>query len=200
MDMRSGTYLGGSPEMGLMSAALVEMGRFYDLPATSAGCTADAHQPGADAVLEKVITSISPVLVGSDIIVGFGEIESDQLLVLEQIVVDNEIAHFCERVFQGVDSDPEKILTNDILEVGPGGNFLARKSTRKMARSDEFHLASLLDRHTLDQWIQLGKPSMYSNARKKVEEILAGPVQDPLPEDISQKLEELLAKADRELG
>jgi trimethylamine--corrinoid protein Co-methyltransferase len=200
MDMRSGAYLGGTPEMGLMSAALVEMGRFYDLPATSAGCTADAHQPGADAVLEKVITSISSVLVGSDIIVGFGEIESDQLLVLEQIVVDNEIAHFCERVFQGVDSDPEKILTNDILEVGPGGNFLARKSTRKQARSGEFHLASLLDRHTLDQWLQLGKPSMYSNARKKVEEILAGPVQDPLPEDISQKLEELLAKADRELG
>jgi trimethylamine--corrinoid protein Co-methyltransferase len=112
----------------------------------------------------------------------------------------NEIAHFCERVFQGVDSGQEKILTTDIFEVGPGGNFLARKSTRKEARSGEFLLASLLDRHTLDQWLQLGKPSMYSNARKKVEEILAGPVQDPLPEDVSQKLEELLAKADRELG
>jgi trimethylamine--corrinoid protein Co-methyltransferase len=200
MDMRNGTYLGGTPEMGLMSAALVEMGRFYNLPATSAGCTADARQPGADAVLEKVISSIAPVLIGSDIIVGFGEVESDQLLVLEQIVVDNEIAHFCERVFQGVDSDSEKILTQDILDIGPGGNFLARKTTRKLARSNEFLLAGLLDRHTLDQWNRLGKPSMYSNARKKVEEILAGPVQDPLPESIIQKLEEILAKADRELA
>jgi trimethylamine:corrinoid methyltransferase-like protein len=114
-------------------------------------------------------------------------------------VVDNEIAHFCERAFQGVDSDLEKILTKDILEVGPGGNFLARKSTRRLARSSEFYLASLLDRHTLDQWLQLGKPSMYSNARKKVEEILAQPLQDPLPEDISCKLEEILVKADRNL-
>jgi trimethylamine--corrinoid protein Co-methyltransferase len=198
-DMRNGAYMAGTPEMGLMSAALVEMGRYYDLPACSAGCTADARQPGAEAVLEKVISTLPPVLAGSDILIGFGEIEGDQLLVLEQIVVDNEIAHFCERVFQGVDSSPEKVLTDDIVKVGPGGNFLSRKSTRKFARGTEILYADLLDRHTLDQWTKLGKPSMYSNARKKVEEILAGPVQDPLPEIVLQKLEDILVRADREL-
>ena len=91
-------------------------------------------------------------------------------------------------------------MAQDVLEIKPGGNFLSRKSTRTMARSDEFLLASLLDRHTLDQWTQLGKPSMYTNARKKVEEILAAPVQDPLAEDVSQKLDEILARADRELN
>jgi trimethylamine--corrinoid protein Co-methyltransferase len=199
MDMRNGAFLGGTPEMGLMSAALSEMGRFYGLPATSAGCTADARQPGPDAVLEKLITSITPVLAGSDILVGFGLVESDQLLVLEQIVVDNEIGHVCERAFQGVDSDPEKNLTDDIIRVGPGGNFLAQKSTRNLARSGETYLTGLLDRHTLDQWLELGKPDMYSNARKKVEEILATPVEDPLPEDVFGKLDEILARADREL-
>lgn len=199
MDMRNGAYVGGSPEMGLMSAALVEMGHSYGLPSGSAGCTADARQPGPDAVLEKLITGLPPVLCGSDIIIGFGEVESDQLLVLEQIVVDNEIARFCERVLLGVDSSPLKTLTQDMLEVKPGGNFLSRNSTRGMARSDEFLLASLLDRHTLDQWTQLGKPSMYSNARKKVEEILTAPVEDPLDDSASQKLEGILARADKEL-
>ncbi len=199
MDMRNGAYLGGTPEMGLMSAALVEMGRFYDLPATSAGCTADARQPGPDAVLEKLITSITPVLVGSDILVGFGAVESDQLLVLEQIVVDNEIAHVCERAFQGVDSGPEKSLTDDIIKVGPGGNFLAQKSTRNLARSGETYLTGLLDRHTLDQWLELGKPDIYSNARQKVEEILAAPVEDPLPEDVFGKLDGILDRANQEL-
>jgi trimethylamine--corrinoid protein Co-methyltransferase len=199
-DMRNGAYVGGSPEMGLMSAALVEMGRYYGIPSTSAGCTADARQPGPDAVLEKMITCLPPVLAGSDIIIGFGEIESDQLLVLEQIVVDNELAHFCERVLRGVDSDPQKILTQDIHDVKPGGNFLTRKSTRQLARSEEFHLSSLLDRHTIDQWRQLGQPCMYSNARKKVDEILAGPIQDPLGEDVSGKLDEILSRADLELA
>ncbi|MEW6239371.1 MAG: trimethylamine methyltransferase family protein [Chloroflexota bacterium] len=199
MDMRNGAYLGGTPEMGLMSAALVEMGRFYGLPATSAGCTADARGPSPDAVMEKLITSITPVLVGSDILVGFGAVESDQLLVLEQIVVDNEIAHICERVVQGVDSGPEKSLAEDIVQVGPGGNFLKRRSTRQLARSGETYLPSLLDRHTLDQWEELGRPGMYTNARQKVEEILAAPVEDPLPEDVVSKLDEILARADREL-
>lgn len=196
MDMRNGAYVAGSPEMGLMSAALAEMGRFYALPSTSAGCTADARQPGPDAVLEKLVTSIAPVLCGSDIVVGFGEVEGDQLLVLEQIVVDNEIARFCERLFRGVDSSLQRSLTDDLLAIQPGGNFLTRKSTRQLARSDEFLLASLLDHHTLEQWVQLGKPSMYSNARQKVEEILSAPVQDPVADETTQRLDELLAQAD----
>lgn len=199
MDMRNGAFLGGTPEMGLMSAAITEMGRFYELPATSAGCTADARQPGADAVLEKLVTSISPVLSGSDILVGFGAVESDQLLVLEQIVVDNEIAHLIERIFQGVDSSPEKVLTDDIVKLGPGGVFLTVKSTRKLSRSNETYRSGLLDRHTLDRWLEFGKPSLYSNAREKVEEILASPLEDPLPEDVIQKLDEILSKADQVL-
>jgi trimethylamine--corrinoid protein Co-methyltransferase len=199
MDMQNGAFLGGTPEMGLMSAAMIEMGRHYDLPSCSAGCTADAREPGADTVLEKVTTTITPVLAGADIIIGMGVLESDQLLVLEQIVVDNEIAHLCERILLGVDSSPDRILTDDVHQIGPGGNFLSRKSTLKFARGKEAYNSSLLDRHTLDQWLQLGKPSMYSNARKKVEEILAQPVQDALPEDISNKLEEILIKADKEL-
>ncbi len=200
IDFRTGSYTAGTPEMGLMSAALAEMGRFYGLPATSAGCTADARSPGPEAVLEKMTTSIAPVLSGSDILVGFGELEGDQLLVLEQIVVDNEIAHICERLFQGINSEPEKILTSDILEVGPGGHFLGRKSTRRLSRTDEFYLPSLLDRHTLEQWQELGRPSMYTNARKKVEEILAGPVEEPLPDHTRGVLDEILARAERQLS
>jgi len=199
IDFRNGAYTAGTPEMGLMSAALAEMGRHYNLPSTSAGCTADARSPGPEAVLEKMTTSIAPVLSGSDILVGFGELEGDQLLVLEQIVVDNEIAHVCERLFQGIDSTPEKILTEDILEIGPGGHFLGRKTTRKLSRTDEFYLSNLLDRHTLEQWLELGKPDIYTNARKKVIEILDAPIEDPLPDNVFQALDEILAKADQKL-
>jgi trimethylamine--corrinoid protein Co-methyltransferase len=199
IDFRNGAYTAGTPEMGLMSGALAEMGRFYALPATSAGCTADAREPGPQAVLEKFITTIVPVLAGSDVIVGFGEVEGDQSLVLEQIAVDNEIAHLCERVFQGIDSAPDKILTDDILKVGPGGHFLAQKSTRRLARTDEFYLPALLDRNTLEAWQALGQPNLYRNARQKVEEILAAPVEDPLPEDVCGKLDGILARAEREL-
>ena len=200
MDFRNGAYLGGSPEMGVMAAALVQMGRFYNLPVSSAGCTADAKQPGPEAVLEKMMTTLPPVCAGADIIVGFGEIESDQVLFLEQIVVDNELAHFCERIFSGVDSSPDRDLYDDIAQVGPGGNFLKSRHTRQIARSDEFFYPNLIDRHTYETWLDLGKPTMYTKAREKVDEILASPLVDPLPESISRELDEILLSADKELA
>jgi trimethylamine--corrinoid protein Co-methyltransferase len=181
------------------TCAMVEMGRFYNLPSTSAGCSTDAKQPGAEAVLEKFLTALPSVLVGSDIIVGFGEIESDQTLVLEQIVVDNEIAHLCKRLYEGIDTAQENYLFDDIAQVGPGGNFLKCKSTRKAARSAEFYLPRLLDRNPYDAWLALGKPNMYTYARQIVTEILAAPISDPLPQDTIEELDEILQKADREL-
>jgi trimethylamine--corrinoid protein Co-methyltransferase len=199
MDFRNGAYLGGTPEMGLMSAALTEMAHFYGLPSSSAGCTSDAKQPGPEAIMEKIFTTIPPVLAGSNVIVGFGEIESDQLLVLEQIVVDNEIAHYCERVAQGINTDEGNVLTNDVIKVGPGGNFLALRSTRSAARSDEFYLANLVDRHNRDAWLELGKPSIYSKAHEKVNEILNTPLMDPIPESVLQKLDDILNAAEKEI-
>jgi trimethylamine:corrinoid methyltransferase-like protein len=200
MDFRNGAYLGGSPEMGLMAAGLTQMGRFYNLPTGSAGCTSDAKQPGPEAVLEKLITTLPPAGAGADIIVGFGEIESDQVLVLEQLIVDNELAHFVERLVAGIQSDGSKDLYPDILQVGPGGNFLKSRHTRLAARSDEFFYPALTDRHTYANWLELGKPTMYTQAREKVEQILAGPPVDPLPESIDQELEAILQAADRELA
>lgn len=199
VDFRTGAYLAGTAEMGLQSAALVKMGRFYELPSTSAGMTTDAKEPGAEAVLEKVITTQPGVQAGSDIIVGFGEVDSDQVLHLEQILVDNEIAHFCERLQQGIDVTSKKDLFEDIKHVGPGGHFLASKNTRDAARSEEFYKGRLSNRQPYETWLDLGKPTMYPAARKKVEEILACPNVDALPDELAVKLDDILRRADREL-
>jgi trimethylamine--corrinoid protein Co-methyltransferase len=200
MDFRNGAYLGGTPEMGLMAAALTQMGRYYLLPTGSAGCTSDAKQAGPEAVMEKLLTTIPPVCAGADIIVGLGEIESDQLMVLEQLVVDNEIAHFCERLYAGVDTDPTKDLSGDIAQHAANGNYLVSKNTRLTARSSEFYYPALTDRHSFDSWVNLGKPTMYKNARERVEEILATPMVDQLPESVSNELNEILNAADKELA
>jgi trimethylamine--corrinoid protein Co-methyltransferase len=199
LDFRAGGYLAGNPEMGLQSAAMTTMGRFYHLPSTSAGCTSDAKQPGPEAVIEKIITTLPSLMVGSDIIIGMGEIESDQNLILEQLVVDNEIAHLCERLVEGVDAAPERDLFSDIAQVGPGGNYLKARSTRQASRSTEFYLPKLIDRHPYEAWVSLGKPSMYSAARQKVQEIIQSPQVDPLPEGVLGRLEDILRRAAQDI-
>jgi trimethylamine--corrinoid protein Co-methyltransferase len=200
VDFRNGAYLAGTPEMGLQSAALVVMGRHYGLPSSSAGCTSDARQPGAEVILDKLVTTIPAVCAGSDIIVGTGEIESDQLLILEQVVVDNEIGRLCQRLYDGVDARTEMDFYEDVVQVGPGGHFLGSRNTRRAARSSEFYMSNLLDRHTYEAWLRLGKPSVYTRAREQVQQILAGPLVDPLPEAVSSRLDEILSAADTELA
>jgi trimethylamine--corrinoid protein Co-methyltransferase len=198
-DLQAGGFLEGSPEMVLQTAARGEMARFYGLPNTQAGCLTDAKEPGAQAIMEKLITTLPLVLGGVDLVQGPGALETSGMLCLEQIVVDDEIANLCKRLKDGVDMSEEKDLFEDIKKVQPGGHFLAQKSTLRACRSGEFYQPVLSDRNAFERWSRLGRPDVYSKAREKVEEILAAPQKDPLPDDTVGKLEEIARKADAEL-
>jgi trimethylamine--corrinoid protein Co-methyltransferase len=199
MDFRSGAFLAGTPEMGIQSAALTTMGRFYGLPTMGAGCATDAHDTGPEACIEKLITMLPSVSAGADIVVGYGELDGDQTLVLEQILVDNELAHLVLRMVDGVDGRAGAELFEDVAEVGPGGNFLAMPATRRAARSGEFYEPSLIGRATYDAWQALGRPTMYDRARQRVREILDGPLVDPVPDATLAEVDRILAAADAEL-
>ncbi len=200
MDFRSGAFLAGTPEMGIQSSALTTMGHFYGLPTSAAGCSSDAHEAGPEAVIEKLVTMFPPAAAGADIVIGFGEIDGDQTLLLEQILVDNELARYVDRLIRGVDAGPGAELLDDVAEVGPGGNYLAMPSTRTASRSGEFLEPSLIGRIGLDAWKGAGRPSMYSRARDKVRAILAGPEVDPLPDAVRAETDRILAEADAALA
>jgi trimethylamine--corrinoid protein Co-methyltransferase len=200
MDFRSGGFLAGTPEMAIQSAALTTMGKFYGLPTAAAGSASDAHEAGPEACIEKLLSIIPCAASGADVIIGFGEIDGDQTLVLEQILVDNELAHLAERLVAGVDARDGAELLDDVAEVGPGGHFLAQPASRRAARSGEFYEPALIGRNTLDGWVAAGRPSMYSRAREQVAAILAGPVVDPVPEAVLDEVDRILAEADRALG
>jgi len=195
-EFSSGGFLEGSPEMVLQTGARGEMARFYGLPNTQAGCLTDAKEPGPQAVMEKMLTTLPLVLGGVDMVQGPGALETSGTLCLEQIVVDDEIAGLCKRMRDGVDTSESKDYFSDIQKVGPGGHFLMQDTTLQACRSDEFYSVELSDRSTFERWAELGKPDIYSRARMRVEEILAAPPSNPLPDDTIGELEEILQRAE----
>lgn len=194
-----GTFLEGAPETTLMNAALGEMARFYNLPNTQAGCLTDAKHPGAQAIMEKTLSTLPLVLSGVDVINGTGELDTSQLLVLEQIVVDHEIALMCQRCKDGIDVSDAKDLYADVKSAQAGGHFLIAPGTLKYCRSGEFFQPELSDRNTYEHWEDLERPDLYDRAREKVEEILAGPLKNPLPDDTLGELEKIGHRADEAL-
>jgi trimethylamine--corrinoid protein Co-methyltransferase len=200
MDFRTGGFLGGTPEAGIQSGVLTTMGRSYGLPTTASGCASDAHDVGAEAIVDKLMTMLPPMSAGASIVVGFGEIDGDQTLVLEQILVDNELARMCERLVAGMATGPEAGLFDEIAAVGPGGDFLFSETTRRAARSGEFFLPTIFGRQSREAWLGAGSPSMYDRARDRVREIVEAPLVDPLPDDVQAELDRVLAEADLALG
>jgi len=200
MNMRSGGFVEGAPESNLINTGLGEMARFYGLPNTQAGCLTDAKAPGAQAMIEKMITTLPLVLSGADVVNGIGEIETSQLLILEQIIVDHEMAILCKRMKDGIEVSARRDYLADVTSVGPGGNFLMEESTLAACRSEEFCMPELMDRDTFDQWVQLGRPDIYSRARGKVEEILETPLKRPLPDKTVNALEDIMRRADNDLA
>jgi len=199
LDFSSGGFLAGGAETGLQAGALTRMGRYYNLPSTSTGCSADAKEPGAQAVLEKMTSMLPPFLAGSDMVIGIGLVDCSQALALEQMIVDEELGRVCRRMCQGVEIDQEHDLLADIAEVGPGGNFLKRRSTRQAPRGGEFYLSRLLERRPYQAWVDAGRPSIYSKARERVREVLEGPALDPMPEAVAAELHAILRRADQEI-
>jgi len=197
-DFRTGNFLEGSPEMVLQAGACGEMARFYDLPNEQAGCLTDAKEHGAQAIMEKMLTTLPLVLNGTDLIQGPGALETSNTMSLEQIVVDDEIARMCQRLRDGVEVSAEKNYFEDVKAVGPGGHFLGQRNTRNTARSGEFVTPLLADRRPFSQWEALGRPDLYDKAKEKVEEILASPKKNPLPDDVIVRLEDIMRKAERQ--
>lgn len=191
----SGGFLEGSPEMVLQSAARGEMGRFYGLPNEQAGCLTDAKEHGSQAILEKMTTTLPLVMSGADLIQGPGALETSNMMSLEQIVVDDEIACYCKRIRDGIDLSESKNYFEDIKDVKPGGHFLEQTNTFKACRSEEFLTPTLCERDTYEKWDERGRSDMYDRARDRVEEILESPQKNPLPDNVIGKLEDIMQRA-----
>ncbi len=191
IDFNSGLFLQGAPEMCLMTGALADMGRYYNLPNEATGIHSDAKEIGSHSVMEKVSTCLPLVMGGVDVISGLGEFDTSMTLSFEQIIVDHEIAKVCKRIKEGVEISPEKSLFEDIAKVGPGGHFLKTKAVRAASRNKEFWRPEVLERSSYDSWIKLEQPDLYSRAHERVKQILKSEPKNPLPNDTLKAFKEI---------
>jgi trimethylamine---corrinoid protein Co-methyltransferase len=129
IDMRTGSFAAGSPELGLLNAAGVEMARYYGLPTLVAGFSCDADSVGVQAGVEKLGTGLSAMLAGADLISGVGGLDSDSCMGLEQLVLDAEIVDYARRSLEGFTVQPENIHLDTLVRLGPQGNFLKERHT-----------------------------------------------------------------------
>ncbi len=185
MDPRSGLSIWGSPEIGVMSAATVQMGHYYHLPVNVYGFCTSAQPLNIQNGYERAINALVPVMAGADEISGVGEMDGGVMSSLAQMVIDDEIVGSLRRIRRGFAVDKDSMALEVIKAVieGGAGNFLAEMHTVRYLRAGELFGASLAMRQGFGEWQAAGQPSIVRRATDQAGQLLAEHQVPPLSED-----------------
>ena len=171
-DMRTGGYLGGAIEFGMMQAGAAQLAHFYRVPIYCSGGMTDAKLPDAQAGYEKMSTFLLAAMGGGNYIHhAIGMVTNMNSASLEQAVVDDEIVGMAMRVLRGVEVTKDAMAVDAIHRVGPGAHYLMDAHTVQFMRS-EFFYPPVADRQNRAVWEEGGKKDTRARAIARVEKLL----------------------------
>lgn len=171
-DLRDYKYISGSVEMGLLNAAGAQMAQFYKLPFYATGGMTDSKTLDAQSGYESAITNLLCALSGANFIHdSAGLMEFALTACYEKYVIDNEILGMVMRAVEGIRVDDETLAYDLIKEVGPGGNFVTARHTRRFMRKEHYQ-PTLSDRNSREKWEERGRKTTREKAAETVKAIL----------------------------
>jgi trimethylamine--corrinoid protein Co-methyltransferase len=190
LDMRSMVDVYGAPENRVM---LVELAHYYGLPVFGlAGCS-DAKIPDEQAAAEAAFSLILETLCGAGMAHDVGYLENGMCNSWEQIVICDELINYVKRFMQGLDINEETLALDVIDEIGPHGDFLGAKHTKRHFKEDWY--PKLFDRWNFDVWATAGSKTLRQRARERVDEILENHKPEPLLADVQAKIDAIVERA-----
>jgi trimethylamine--corrinoid protein Co-methyltransferase len=199
MDMKTGMASISMGEVGLMSAACIEIGRYYGLPTASNGICTDACTPDPMATLEKWANGYLPMMAGANVNGGAGSLACVGTVSLEQVVIDNDVYGHFFRHARGLQVDEETLAADVIAGVGPGNSYIMEDHTLTHFRG-EYYYSPLANRLNAPTWEAAGAHDALDRAFGIVHSILAAPPQPFLSDDQSREVKALLVKAEESLA
>src|SRR5688572_30478302 len=134
LEPRTGLIWGGV-ELGLSSAATVQLGHYYGFSVNVYGFSTNAHTLDAQNAFERGLNASLPALAGADELSGIGEMEAGVMGSFAQMVFDNELAKSVLRQRAGLSADVEHLAVEVINTVmDTNRNYLASKIGRASCR------------------------------------------------------------------
>jgi trimethylamine--corrinoid protein Co-methyltransferase len=200
MDPRTGICSFGSPEQGVMAAAMVQIARSYGFPVyVNVGLT-DAKLLDAQAGAEKATTLLLGVLAGADTFGHCGICGTDHAGSLLWLAFDDEVMSYVKRIARGFAVDEDRLAVDVVHAVGPAGNFLAEEHTVRHFREELWLPGPIWTRQPYDLWRSDGGTSFGERLRQHVAGTLAAHHPEPLDEALAGEIDRIVEHATQELG
>src|SRR5829696_4227617 len=199
LEPRTGLIWSGV-ELGLSSAATVQLGHYYGFAVNVYGFSTNAHTLDAQNAFERGLNATIPALAGADELSGIGEMEAGVMGSFAQMVLDNELAASVMRLRTGLSADVEHLAVEIIGNVMNGTrNYLGQKHTLKHIRAGEMALTKLAERNSWDTWEEkFERKQMADRAVDEAERILREHIVPPLEPQQEKELDRITAAAEQD--
>jgi len=195
MDMKTTVSCWGMMEVSLASALSVQLAKeMYAFVTDIYGPSTESKLLDVQSAMERTWMSFLPVLAGTDIMCGAGNIESQSTMGLPQLLLDDELFASIKRMVEGVQIDDDSLAVEVIDEAGPKGQFLASDHTLRRFR-EAFRQSELFDRTFRDTWEKRGCPEAMDRVYDKMDQILKKHKVEPLSEEQLMEIEEIVSEA-----
>lgn len=195
INMETGSRVSGNPEIGMMSAAMVQLGQLYKIPTNVTGFSTASKVMDQQSAYERMTNALIPALSGSSFITGAGDLDSGLCADLSQLVLDNEILSFVFRIKQSFEIGEEQLASNVIDSVGPKGSFLTHPHTASHCRNGEFMFPELSERGSWEEWVEGGEKLIRERAKSKAKRILDSHEVEPIPAEKKKEIERIMDEA-----
>ena len=196
LEPMTGVSVWGGVELGLASAATVQLAHRYDLPVNVYGFSTNDHVLGLQSGYERALNAIIPALAGADELSGVGEMAAGVMSSYAQMVCDNEIAASVRRARRGISVDEDTLAVDVIADVMDGArNFLDQRHTVRHLRAGEVLLTHLAERRSWEEWDRTGRQGVAERAQVEAERLLSEHEVPPLTAAQEHELDDILAAA-----
>lgn len=174
VDLRTGSFSGGSGESALLNAASAQLSNWLGLPSGVACSMTDAKAIDAQYGAEKGLSSLAAALAGGNLIYESSGMTASLLgASFEAFILDDEMHSHTYRILRGIEVTEDNLGFDAINEavLGPG-HFLGGEHTIAAMERDYFY-PSLADRDEPRTWAENGAKDAWTVARERARQILA---------------------------
>jgi len=190
-DMRTGNSAMGSIEMGLITAGIAQLARYYNIPSRGPGCGTDSKLLDMQNGYERLQTLMLAAQAGINYITCAGTYEATLVEALELLLIDDDLIGMVKRAMEGIKVNDDTIGLDIIKKVvtteQKGVNFLAEKHTRNHMKQ-ELYFPKLSDRNRRSTWYKKGEKDVITRAGERIKELLESHQEKELPKELDQKL------------
>ncbi len=173
---------------------LVENAQRYGLPIFGLTGCSDSKLPDEQAAAEAALSILLESLAGAQMAHDVGYLDSGMTNSIEQVVICDEIIAYTKHFMKEVEVNDETLGLEAIKKIGPDGDFMSSQHTRKHFREDWY--PNLFERRNYDGWKKAGGKSMRQRAQEKALDILEHHKPEPLPAEVLEKIDQIIAQAE----